>query len=202
MLIKIRKYGYIISTILMVLVTLFTLTFRYTYLNELFKYIIILVYYLLNIIGLYSFLKTDKAKGGFAIISMFCGLLLSYKIIVLLPVALIVVVSFKRKYSSTTRTILSLILVLMLIKSVIGYTFIGFSVTSEIDRGVNPDKTMDYVIYLVDQGALGADISVNVEKNYLGMIAVRKRLVLINNTVEVKWLDNKTLMIGDKKYEF
>lgn len=72
----------------------------------------------------------------------------------------------------------------------------NFVVTCEIDRNQSPDQTLEYVVYGIDQGGLGIDFSLYIEKDFYGLMSVQRRLALIDNPKDIEWIDNRKIKVG------
>jgi len=194
---KIENYGYMAYTTFIIIITL--LSFRYDFLiwNKSFELVIIFCYYIFSLIGLYSFLKTENPKGVFAILCMFCGVFLSSKLVVLVPIALLVAISFLAKYKFSVRVILSCILILIVIRFSIGLVLNDFVEISEIQRVANSDDTLECIINKHDQGALGVGFTLYLERDYLDLFSIQKRLMILDGGEKVIWINSDTLSIGN-----
>ena len=198
----IENYGYIAYTIFIVIITILSLRYDFLIWNKSFEFVIIFCYYIFSLIGLYSFLKTENPKGVFAILCMFCGVLLSPKLVVLIPIALLVAISFLAKYKFSVRVILSCILILIVIRFSIGLVLNDFVKISEIQRVANSDDTLEYIINKHDQGALGVGFTLYLERDYLDLFSIQKRLMILDGGESVIWIDNDTLSIGNTVIDF
>lgn len=202
----IKKYGWLAYLVFISIITFQSIRYDFLILSKSFEIAVICCYYLLSVIGLYSFWKNEKSKGIYLIMIMTCGLVLSHKAVVLLPIALLSLISFNARYKFSTRVILPLFLILLILRWSIGFVVTDFisvdyvSVT-EVQRVANSNDTLEFVVTEHDQGALGVDSILYVEKEYYGLFVRKKQLANVDYGEKIIWIDDDTLSVGNKSID-
>lgn len=204
---NIKRYGHCFFFWLLLIIIIVNIKYDVSILLTSVRIITYILYYIVAFIGIASFYWIEKSHkfhwADFNLIGVIIssiGILIFGNLLLFVPIIALVPLIFGRKYHIVCKILSGL----MLIPIIVIFLFVllfesgDFSSTEVINEVASPDGTYSLVTLYVDTGALGGDMVLSLEKKYMSIIRIRKRLVLSNNTIEAEWIDNETIRINEK----
>lgn len=205
---RIIKYGYVIYLILIILLTIINMIFNIIFYPKYLIIILYLLYCLIALIGVYSMYKNERNKMYsviniiFIIASM--PILIYGNIILFLPIlTLIPLVYIKEKYiifKILGSMISFLSITIFAVVFVVRIVFSNFSSSEVVEVVYSPKGTYKAVETYIDQGGLGGDIVLKVERDFNNIVSISKRLLVSDENIEFQWIDNENILINEKVY--
>lgn len=203
----IKRYGHCFFFGLLIIIIIVNIRYDVSIILTPVRIIIYILYYLVALVGVGSFYRIDKSHefhwADFNLIGTILssiGILLFSNVFLFVPIMALVPLIFGRKYHITCKILSGLMLIPITIIFVFVLLFeLGdFSRTEIVSEVASPDGTYSLVTLYVDTGALGGDRVLSLEKKYMSIIRIRRRLILSNNTIEAEWIDHETIRINEK----
>ena len=201
---KLIHYGYIIYFLLLIIITIISILFDITFISITSRIIAYIVYYVVALIGVYSLYKTNDnfslfTSGIIVIIIILLSLLILIfgDIWIMPPMIILLSLIFKKKYHLLFKILASLMItpVILMFILVLLFNSTNFASTEIMEAISSPDGNYRVVQIYVDQGALGSNIVLKLERNYFNIIKISKRLMISNKELEIEWVDDECLSI-------
>lgn len=207
---KIIQYGYIIYFLLLIIITIVSIFFDIRFISLASQIASYTVYYMIALNGIYSFYKKEYNSAFFESGTMTLILTILFFLILFVgdlwlipPVLIIISLIFKRNNHMIVKIAVTLLATLGVLLFILIILSRGANFQDEeiLETTNSPDGKHRVVQIYVDQGALGGDIKVMLERDYFDIIRVSKRLMISKKELNIKWLDDEYLSVNGETKE-
>lgn len=200
-----ERFGYIFYSLMLLMIFFFNFLlheYNIVFSSQVLEIASCALFCVVSGIGLYSFAKTDKKFGLLLIISMITSTLISAKWFVIIISLFFLPIALYFDYKLLTKIVAVILTVPISVLLYFSVLFTGLaSVQEEIERGANADNSLDYVVVESDQGALGVDFILYIERDFLNIFQVQKRVLKMDDmNQKIQWYDTNSLRVGDEIY--
>lgn len=161
------------------------------------------VYYMLWIIAIMIVVKNHKIKQYVVTLIVLQGIFRCFDIILTIPILIMCIIGLKK--GNILNKVLCLLVGFILIIALFLGLMMGISdvtLTSKITQVISPfDKSMSVTEYSIDQGALGIDFKICLEKNIFRIVTVSKRVEVRGvNARDIVWSGKYNFKVDGRKY--
>ncbi len=194
----------IVAYIAIIIITFILNVLSFKIIDSTVNNVLTIIYFIILILAMISFYNS-KEKDVISIALIFLPFILlltgiPFKVITMISV---LPLFFVKGIKAEVRMIGVLIYWLLIIIGIFGICLSDFGAKNIIDQKYSPNGIYRTVTIDVDQGALGGDTIINLERLYFGIMKKDIKILYRGHWGEkptVIWLDNKSVRINQKDF--
>lgn len=192
-----------IYTLMVIIIGFLELIFNFEFINNKFFIVCIFGYYLISIIGICAMNKFRKPLGLLGVLLSIILLIEVKDPLIVGPLVIAIVIINIRNIKIFFRVISISFTVIGIGLSVLIMLFtFGGDNREALSKVVESNYGKRILtVREIDQGALGVDVAIYVEKNIADVLILKKRLSIVQRTPYLEWINNDKVLINQEEVE-